>query len=301
MTDNRKSRLDGLAVSLILICCVIWGLNQVIVKMTLPVVPPLMQGALRSALAAVLVGLWARHRGIGLLQPDGVNRAGVIAGALFALEFCCVYWGLQYTSASRAIVFLYLAPFIVALGMPFISASERLRPTQIAGLCLAFGALALAFRDGLDPRGGANAWVGDLLALGAGMAWGLTTVVIRGSGLSRMSPEKLLFYQMAVSVVCLPVLSLWLGEPWVWHWSAFGWFSMVLQTLVGAFASYLTWLWQLSHYPAMRISVFVFLTPVFALVFGAIWLREVISLHLVLAVALVAVGILLVNRRPAGA
>ena len=115
MTDNRKSRLDGLAVSLILICCVIWGLNQVIVKMTLPVVPPLMQGALRSALAAVLVGLWARHRGIGLLQPDGVNRAGVIAGALFALEFCCVYWGLQYTSASRAIVFLYLAPFIVAL------------------------------------------------------------------------------------------------------------------------------------------------------------------------------------------
>ena len=137
MTDNRKSRLDGLAVSLILICCVIWGLNQVIVKMTLPVVPPLMQGALRSALAAVLVGLWARHRGIGLLQPDGVNRAGVIAGALFALEFCCVYWGLQYTSASRAIVFLYLAPFIVALGMPFISASERLRPTQIAGLCLA--------------------------------------------------------------------------------------------------------------------------------------------------------------------
>ena len=74
-------------------------------------------------------------------------------------------------------------------------------------------------------------------------------------------------------------MSLWLGEPWVWHWSAFGWFSMVLQTLVGAFASYLTWMWLLSHYPAMRISVFVFLTPVFALVFGAIWLREVISLH----------------------
>ena len=157
MTDNRKSRLDGLAVSLILICCVIWGLNQVIVKMTLPVVPPLMQGALRSALAAVLVGLWARHRGIGLLQPDGVNRAGVIAGALFALEFCCVYWGLQYTSASRAIVFLYLAPFIVALGMPFISASERLRPTQIAGLCLAFLAPAVTAEaqdaPGLDDFG----------------------------------------------------------------------------------------------------------------------------------------------------
>ncbi len=298
---TRKEHLDPLAVGLLLACCLFWGFQQVLVKATITEIAPVFQAAVRFTAATVVLWGWCRWRGIPLFNRDGLWRAGLLAGALFSIEFACLYNALVYTSASRATVFIYTSPFWVALFVPLVVKTERLRPAQWAGLFLAFVAVVFAFRDGLDPRGGANAWVGDLLALGAGMAWGLTTVVIRGSGLSRMSPEKLLFYQMAVSVVCLPVLSLWLGEPWVWHWSAFGWFSMVLQTLVGAFASYLTWMWLLSHYPAMRISVFVFLTPVFALVFGAIWLREVISLHLVLAVALVAVGILLVNRRPAGA
>ena len=298
---TRKEHLDPLAVGLLLACCLFWGFQQVLVKATITEIAPVFQAAVRFTAATVVLWGWCRWRGIPLFNRDGLWRAGLLAGALFSIEFACLYNALVYTSASRATVFIYTSPFWVALFVPLVVKTERLRPAQWAGLFLAFVAVVFAFRDGLDPRGGANAWVGDLLALGAGMAWGLTTVVIRGSGLSRMSPEKLLFYQMAVSVVCLPVLSLWLGEPWVWHWSAFGWFSMVLQTLVGAFASYLTWMWLLSHYPAMRISVFVFLTPVFALVFGALWLREVISLHLVLAVALVAVGILLVNRRPTGA
>nr|MBP6854306.1 DMT family transporter [Rhodoferax sp.] len=266
---TRKEHLDPLAVGLLLACCLFWGFQQVLVKATITEIAPVFQAAVRFTAATVVLWGWCRWRGIPLFNRDGLWRAGLLAGALFSIEFACLYNALVYTSASRATVFIYTSPFWVALFVPLVVKTERLRPAQWAGLFLAFVAVVFAFRDGLDPRGGANAWVGDLLALGAGMAWGLTTVVIRGSGLSRMSPEKLLFYQMAVSVVCLPVLSLWLGEPWVWHWSAFGWFSMVLQTLVGAFASYLTWMWLLSHYPAMRISVFVFLTPVFALVFGA--------------------------------
>jgi drug/metabolite transporter (DMT)-like permease len=88
-----------------------------------------------------------------------------------------------------------------------------------------------------------------------------------------------------------------LGETWAWHWSAFATGSLLLQTLVGAFASYLAWMWLLVHYPATKVSAFVFLTPIFALVFGALWLREPITPSLVLALALVAAGIVLVNRR----
>ena len=299
MTDTRKTRLDSLAVSLILICCVIWGLNQVIVKMTLPVVPPLMQGALRSALAAVLVGLWARHRGIGLLQPDGVNRAGVIAGALFALEFCCVYWGLQYTSASRAIVFLYLAPFIVALGMPFISASERLRPTQIAGLCLAFGALALAFRDGLVGPASqpSRQWLGDCLSVVAAAFWGLTTLWIRATPLASATPERTLFLQLAVSAPIMALASVLAGEPLPQLASALAWGSLGYQSAVIAFASYLTWFWLLRHYPATRVSAFTFLTPVLGLVAGVVLLDESLSVPMLIGLFGVAAGLWLVNRR----
>jgi drug/metabolite transporter (DMT)-like permease len=57
-------------------------------------------------------------------------------------------------------------------------------------------------------------------------------------------------------------------------------------------------MWMLGRYPATKISSFVFLTPVFALLFGAIWLNEPVTSNLLAALALVAGGIVLVNRRP---
>jgi drug/metabolite transporter (DMT)-like permease len=97
----------------------------------------------------------------------------------------------------------------------------------------------------------------------------------------------------------LPAVSLALGEQWVWTFSPFALTSLVLQTVVGAFASYLAWMWMLGRYPATKISVFVFLTPLFALLFGALWLQEAVTPSLLAAMVLVALGIVLVNRKPA--
>jgi drug/metabolite transporter (DMT)-like permease len=164
-------------------------------------------------------------------------------------------------------------------------------------MACAFAAIVFAFEEGLG-KGSPKMWLGDLLGLAAGMMWGLTTVVIRTTALIRVAPEKTLFYQVAVSALALPVLSLALGEPWVWHFSPFAVTSLVVQTAVGAFASYLAWMWMLGHYPATKISVFVFLTPLFALLFGALWLKEPVTLGLLAALALVAAGIVLVSRKP---
>jgi drug/metabolite transporter (DMT)-like permease len=69
--------------------------------------------------------------------------------------------------------------------------------------------------------------------------------------------------------------------------------------VIGAFASYLTWMWLLRHYPATQMSSFTFLTPLFALVFGVVLLNEPLTLQLMVALAGVGLGIVLVNRRPA--
>ena len=122
-------------------------------------------------------------------------------------------------------------------------------------------------------------------------------LVIRASALSRLSPEKLLLYQVGLSALVLPALSLMLGEQWGFQWSAFAVGSLALQTVVGAFASYLAWMWLLGRYPAAKMGTFVFLTPVFALLFGALWLHEPVTLNLLLALALVGVGIVLVNKK----
>jgi drug/metabolite transporter (DMT)-like permease len=293
----RKHHLDGLAISLLLACSAFWGFQQVLIKATIPEIPPMFQASLRLAGATALLGLWCWRRGIALFRRDGSGRAGLLAGALFAAEFACIYLGLQATSASRLTVFLYTSPFWVAALLPLWVASERLQRWQWAGLLCAFAAVLFALREGFTT-GTVAMLRGDLLALLAGMLWGLTTVVIRASSLTRIAAEKLLFYQLAVSALAFPALSLGLGEAWVWHFSAFALTSLLLQTVLGAFASYLAWMWMLGHYPATKISVFVFLTPLFALMFGAVWLHESVTPSLLAALALVAAGIVLVNRKP---
>ena len=292
-TRPRKDHLDALAVGILLVCCMFWGFQQVLVKATVTELPPVFQSAVRGVGATLLLWLWCQWRGVRLFERDGSLWAGLLVGCLFAAEFAFIYIGLQHTAASRLTVFLYTSPFWVAALLPLFIRTERLRPVQWLGMACAFAAVVFALREGF---GGGGA-MGDLMGLAAGALWGLTTVAIRAANLTRLAAEKLLFYQLAVSTVVLLLLSHLLGEPWGGTWSHFAIGSVALQTVGGAFASYLAWMWMLGHYPATKISAFVFLTPLFALLFGMLWLGEAVTLTLALSLALVAVGIVLVNKR----
>ena len=228
---GRQEHLDGRAVVILLACCAFWGVQQVLVKATLPELAPVFQAAVRFVGATLLLGLWCAWRGVRLFARDGTLWPGLLAGLLFAAEFAAIYIGLQYTTASRLTVFLYTSPFWVALLLPLLVPAERLRAVQWLGLACAFAAVGFALGEGVLAGGGAGAtWRGDLLGLAAGALWGLTTVTIRATRLVRASPEKMLFYQVAVSAAVLPLLSLALGEAWVWRWSAFATTSLAVHT-----------------------------------------------------------------------
>ena len=293
---ERKTHLDGIAISLLVACCLFWGAQQVLIKATLAELPPFFQASLRFVGATLLLMLWCKWRKIPLFARDGSLKPGLLAGALFAVEFAFIYIGLQHTNASRLTIFLYTSPFWVAVLVPLWVPSEKIGKWQWLGLMLAFCGVAFALSDrlGMAPSGH---WLGDLLALAAGLAWGMTTVVIRTSVLVKLSAEKLLFYQIAISAMLMPVLSLAFGEAWQHTWSSFAITSLFLQTVVGAFISYLAWMWMLGRYPATKISGFVFLTPLFALMIGNLWLGEPLTLTLILGLAFVAAGMLLVNRK----
>lgn len=294
---DRKDHLDTLAVSVLIACCMFWGLQQILIKTTVGEVPPLWQASLRFIGATVLLLAWCAWRGVRLFDADGTPRAGLLAGVLFTAEFSCIYLGLRDTTASRLTVFLYTSPFVVAVLLPRFVPAERLRAVQWAGLVLAFAGVAFAFSEGFSQAGSARQLRGDALALAAGVFWGLTTLVIRSSRLATASAEKTLFYQVGVTALVAPCLSLLLGETWSLAYSGYAWFSVALQTIIGAFASYLAWMWMLRRYPATQMSSFTFLTPLFALVLGVVLLGEPLTLQLVLALAGVALGIVLVNRK----
>lgn len=298
---DRKTRLDGIAVATLLLCCVLWGLNHVAAKLTLAAVPPLLQAGIRSLGAALLVMAWAWARGIPMPLRNGTAPGGLLAGALFAAEFACIFIGLQHTNASRMTVFLYASPFVVALGMPLVARVERPDAVQLAGLAAAFAGVAWAFAEGHGrPVAGDRQWLGDALGVAAALLWGGTTLAVRATRLNTAAPEQTLWWQLAVSGVLLLGGSLLSGEVWPAP-AALAWQPLALlgfQTVVVTFASYLLWFWLMRHYPATQIASFTLLTPLVGLLAGVGLLGEALTLRLAVACAAVALGIVLVNRPP---
>ena len=294
---QRKDSLDGLAIALLVACTLFWGFQQILIKTTVGEVPPLWQAGLRFIGATLMLWVWCWWRGVKLFERDGTLAAGLLAGTLFAGEFACIYLGLRDTAASRLTVFLYTSPFVVAVLLPRFVPAERLRPLQWFGLVIAFAAVAVAFSEGFAGHSSPRQLRGDALGLAAGVLWGMTTLVIRSTKMVTVSAEKTLFYQVAVTAIVAPLLSRGLGETWSLDYSAYAWLSLALQTVIGAFASYLAWMWMLRYYPATQLSSFTFLAPLFALALGVVLLNEPLTLQLLLALAAVAVGIVLVNRK----
>lgn len=292
----ERKALDGTAIGMMVLLTALWGLQQVAIKFAAPDISLVMQAAIRALVATPLLWLWARHRGVALFERDGTLAAGIVAGLLFGFEFVLIYGGLAHTTASRMAVFIYLAPVVVALGLHALVPGERLAPRQWAGVLLSFAGIVVAFHEGFAAGGGT--WFGDLCGIIAGVLWAATTVLIRSTKLSRVSAEKALFYQHAVSALVLPLASLALGEPGVTRITAVSLASLVFQTVVVAFASYLAWFWLLTRYMAARLSVLSFMTPMFGVFFGVAILGDVLRPAFAAAAVLVGAGIVLVNLRP---
>lgn len=295
MNANRQP-LDTTAVGLMLLLAMLWGLQQVAIKLALHGASPVAQSAVRSIVAAVLLLGWARLRGIALFARDGTLFAGLAAGMLFGVEFVFIYAGLAHTAAARMVVFVYLAPVLTALGLAWFVPGERLNAAQWAGVLLAFAGLLAAFADGFTAPGRATLR-GDLYGVIAAALWAATTVLIRASALAPARAEKTLFYQLGVSALLLPAASWLLGESGITRLDATVLASLAFQSVVVAFASYLAWFWLLTRYLAARLAVFSFLTPLFGVAFGVLILGERLSPQFALAAVLVGAGIALVNRR----
>ncbi|MBN8993257.1 MAG: DMT family transporter [Rhizobiales bacterium] len=286
--------LTPAAVALMLMLCVSWGFNQIAVKLVLPDVPPMLQAFVRSlgALPVLLIIGWSR--GVKFFERDGTLWPGMIAGVIFGIEFVLIYRGLLLTSASRAAVFLYTAPFFVALGS-YVFLGERLRASQWGGLALSFAGVALAIGV---PQANVDATVlmGDLLIVVGGSLWAATTLIVKATALIRAPAEKGLGYQVAVSI---PILGLaaWISGETVTHVP--GPLSLALlayQAFWVVGLTFLLWFALVKTYSASKLSAFTFITPLFGVVAAYFILHDTLTIAFGVAALLVIAGLYLVNR-----
>jgi drug/metabolite transporter (DMT)-like permease len=289
---NSVRPLDRVAVLVVLLLCASWGFNQITAKYALTEIPPLTQAAMRSGFAALVVGAFALWRPPRLIASDGTLAGGLLCGLLFGIEFIVLFVGLQWTTASHAILFLYSAPFFVSLGLLFIAPDERLSRLQWFGLFLSFCGVAVALGVASVSR---LQLIGDALSLLAGALWAGTTLVVKGSRLKLARPEKVLLYQLVVSTFVIGAAAIIAGERLPTHVSPLVAFCFAYQTFWIVSVTFFLWFWLIARYRAGELSAFTFLTPVFGVLASVILMGDPVTPAFLGAVALVAGGILLVN------
>jgi drug/metabolite transporter (DMT)-like permease len=268
----------------------------VAVKLVLPEIPPLTQALLRSSGGLVIILLVAVVRRVSLFERDGTLHAGLWAGLLFGIEFIMMYRGLVWTTASRAVIFLYVAPFVVAFGS-YRFLGERLARSQWLGLALSFAGVAVAIGVP-QPNVDAKVLLGDLLMIGAGTLWAATTLIVKASRLRDAPAEKGLGYQLIVSI---PVLALgaWLGGESITRFPGHLAVSLMFyQAIWVVGATFLLWFMLVKAYSASKLSAFTFLTPLFGVGAGYFILDEPLTVAFGVAAILVMAGLFLVNRPP---
>jgi drug/metabolite transporter (DMT)-like permease len=276
----------------------IWGLQQVALKTAAPDVSPLFQIAIRSGIAALLVGSLMYLRKEKMSLSDGTWRPGLLVGVLFALEFLFIGEGLRHTNASHMVVFLYTAPVFAALVFHYKLPEERLELIQWGGVLIAFAGIFIAFFGRTHHPNSQNSpsnilW-GDFLALLAGISWSATTVVIRCSSLARSSATQTLLYQLIGAFILLMLTAIGLDQT-SFNNTLLAWGSLLFQTLIVSFASYLIWFWMLRKYLASQLGVFSFMTPLFGIAFGVWLLNDPIEPSFLVGSMLVLPGIVLVS------
>lgn len=291
----RKSA-DFFMFQVMLLLCIPWGLQQIVIKLAINDMATIVQASLRSGIAAFLVAMLLIIKGGWQPSWKGTYKAGIVIGLLFTGEFLFIALGLKYTTASHMAVFLYTAPIFSALGLNFFVASERLKPLQWLGITICFMGVLIAFGGSISLNElNTTLLLGDFFGLLAGFFWGATTIAVRTTKLSEAPASLTLFYQLFIGFVILLIIAITTGQFNNFKLTPISISSLLYQGVIVSFISYLVWFWLLRHYLANNLAVFSFMTPMFGVTFGVLILGEKLTINFIIGAILILAGILLVS------
>ena len=292
---ERKERIDAFGAVSLTIFSLILALNQVVIAVVNEGIQPVFFAGLRSfgALFCMLLWFGFRRRALGIRKEDLLP--GLAIGALFATEFVFLFIALDLTTVTRVSVIFYTMPLWLALMAHVFIPGERLTPIRVAGLLAAFTGVTIAIVwRGNDAANGGASFAGDILALLAAISWAGIAFVAR-TGLSHVAPDRQLIWQLAVSAVLLLAVAPLFG-PLIRDFVPIHLAGVAFQIVIVASFGYAFWLWLLSIYPASGVAAFSFLAPGFGVALGSLLLGEPVGLPILVALALVCLGLVLINR-----
>ena len=293
---KSKEYLDLRAMVFLIILTLLWGFNYAAIKYSNQGVSPVFAATLRSIIASICGVIYCVKKGERLFHTDIILFHGFMVGLLFGLEFACIYFGMLYTDAARSALFIYLSPFVVAIGAHFFLKGDRLNFLKTSGLIIAFTGIFVVF-GGRPKTAKPTMLTGDILEIMAAFFWGATTLYIKRFMAERVHPINTFLYQLIFSIPILFIVSLILEPRWIYGIDPYIVASLFYQSVIVAFISYFIWFKLIHEYSVSRLSAFTFFTPIFGVLFGILFLNEEPTVSLMVGLPLVSTGIFFVNWR----
>jgi drug/metabolite transporter (DMT)-like permease len=281
---------------LLALLCLVWGSTWLVIKIGLRDVPPLTGAALRFLIAglcmAALVPLLARREGGSRPPFIAVLLQGLFQ---FALNYALVYVSETVIPSGLVSVLWSVFPLFVALAGHFFLKTELLAGRQWLGMLLALSGVALLFVTDLASVD-ARAVPMGLLVLLAPLSVCVSTLLIkhRAAGASSLILNR---DSILIGFAVLAILAFWFERDEVVTFTPAAIGSILYLALFGTVFTFGVYLWLLRSVPAYRMSLTAFVTPVVALLVGALFGGETLRAHTLAGTACVLGGVALVLGR----
>lgn len=274
--------------------CLIWGSTWLAIKIGLESVPPYLGAAIRFVIAVLLIAVIIRMRGISIPFDRHAQKVYLSVSLFaFSIPYALIYWGQQFISSGLSSILFATLPFLVAIFSHFRLSNERLNKFKIFGIMIGFVGVFLIFSSDVSVNI-EGALLGMLAIVLSAATAGFNLVTVKKYG-RNIHPLAINFVGMSFGSVFLMVLGLATEDVTavVIDEKAVG--SILYLSVFGTVVTFTTLFWLVKHIEAVLLSLITFLTPIVAVLLGAIVLGEQLGAHTFVGAGLVLMGILVTN------
>ena len=280
---------------LLLVLAIIWSSSFMFIKVAVSTFTPLTLTCARIALGAIVLAAYSFFKGDALPTDRETWLAACIVGLLGnVLPFTLIHWGEQFVDSSLTAILMGVMPVAVALMAHFATESDPLTRRRAFGIAIGFTGLIVLV--GLEALGGLGAAIiAQVAIMCAALSYSVTTIFVRRVAHLTGRP-------MAVAtVICgaaimLPV-ALVFEEPLS---LAPNWQSVGSLVMLGVFSTGIATLMYFRLINTLGATTFAqinYLIPVMGVGWGALILHEQVGIREAVALAMILVGVALVNQK----
>jgi len=275
--------------------CMIFGSNTVAIKLAFTGLGVFTTAAIRFAIAAIAIYLWARFTGRTIALKKGQIHQVLVFSTLFTVQLSLFYLGLSKSNASRGTLLANLLPFFILFLAHFFIPGDRITRRKFFGILLGFGGVVFMFLENKGVTAGFR--TGDLIILLAVTIWSSSVIYLKRI-ISNFIPFQLVLYSTLFSVPIFFLEALLWDGTMVTRLDVPVVGALLYQSLISASFGFVAWNTLLKKYGAVSLHSFVFIVPIAGVAMGGLVLGEPITVQILLALAFIVSGILVVHWRP---